>query len=178
MSRIHQVSRPLKNSRAIGYESENQVVKFLVFGGYSVVAVNWYFGHKEIDIIFEDSKFRIFVEVKSQTRNFKNHFSKSKNDLKIETICRRWALPSPENKVNQQKKEFMIQCAKAYNLKFPTHKQTRFDIISVLRFDFGTQIMHFKNAFNHLTGQNTAFGFHKKGYKSKIKSKRKDVFYI
>ncbi len=166
------------NNRTIGYESEKQVVQFLVFGGYSVVAVNWYFGHKEVDIIAEDDRFRIFIEVKSQNRNQKISLNKSRNGMKIGASDCRWAFPSPENKVNQKKKESMIECANAYNFRYPTAKQIRYDIISVLQFNFGSQIMHFKNAFSHSCLQKATRHPRKNGWKTKSKSKRWDVFYI
>lgn len=78
----------MKNKREFGSVGEQLAVDFLRKKGYEIRAINWYCGHKEIDIIAEDSGVLVIVEVKTRTSepiaNITDLISKKKINILIE----------------------------------------------------------------------------------------------
>lgn len=114
------------NHRAIGTEAELMAQTWFKRQHYRIVETNWYHEHREVDLIVEDSKYRVFVEVKYQSAN---------------------ATVFPESKVNKQKQQFLKSCARVYNSKFPTQKGLRFDVLGITESNHSVQMFHLKDAF-------------------------------
>lgn len=114
------------SKRAQGEQAEQRAQLWFKRNGYEIKHINWYHDHKEIDLVVETGKYRVFVEVKYNNAN---------------------AVNFPESKVHKQKQKFLQQCARSYQFKFPTQKIIRFDIVSITQSDFSIQIYHVKDAF-------------------------------
>lgn len=115
-----------KNNRRIGKEYEQKAIVWLKNHGFSILHINWYHKHQEIDLVAENQRYRVFVEVKS-TKSNQNLF--------------------PEVKVNKSKQNFLMECAHAYMKEYPTKKIARFDVISITYSHYSYQIYHCKDAF-------------------------------
>ena len=96
----------------IGIIGEEEATKILQKKGFKILEHNWRMGHLEVDLIAEDKKEIVFVEVKARTTTF--------GDRK------------PEENVDEIKKKRIIAAAKAYIKYHKIEKQPRFDIIGVL----------------------------------------------
>ena len=114
------------NKRKIGQISEQKATYWLKSHGFQILHQNWYHKHLEIDLVAENGRYRVFAEVKS-AKDSNNSF--------------------PELKVNKSKQNFLIECADAYMLKYPTDKIARFDVISITYSNYSCQIYHCKDAF-------------------------------
>ena len=99
---------------------------YLMQQGYTIVDTNWQFGHLEIDIIAIRENILAFVEVKTRSSS---------------------TVSEPQMAVNQQKQKNIIRAANAYILKNKYNCEARFDIISVIRNEKGTQIEHLPDAY-------------------------------
>ena len=51
----------------IGREGEDVAASYLMQNGYRIVARNWRYGPKEIDIVARDGETMVFVEVKTRS---------------------------------------------------------------------------------------------------------------
>jgi len=119
-------SHGMSNKRKIGQISEQKATYWLKSHGFQILHQNWYHKHLEIDLVAENGRYRVFAEVKS---------GKNSNNL------------FPELKVNKSKQNFLMECADAYMLKYPTDKIARFDVISITYSNYSCQIYHCKDAF-------------------------------
>ena len=54
----------------IGIIGEQEAAKILNKKGYRIIETNWRMGHLEVDLIAENKKDIIFVEVKARTTTF------------------------------------------------------------------------------------------------------------
>ena len=54
----------MNNTRQTGRQGENAACNFLLQNGYNIICRNFTAPHGEIDIIAEDEKYIVFVEVK------------------------------------------------------------------------------------------------------------------
>lgn len=110
----------------LGKIGEDLAVEYLINKGYHILERNWRSGHKEIDIIALDGDTLVAVEVKTR-----------KTD----------SFGEPEIAVGVEKQRMMIYAIEAYvryrNLDF----EIRFDVISILITNHGTQIEHIEDAF-------------------------------
>ncbi len=114
------------DKRELGNEGEMMARDYLMQQGYTIVDTNWQFGHLEIDIIAIRENILAFVEVKTRSSS---------------------AVSEPQMAVNQQKQKNIIRAANAYILKNKYNCEARFDIISVIRNEKGTQIEHLPDAY-------------------------------
>lgn len=123
------------NTRRTGRQGENAAVDWLTKNGYTITKRNYTAPHGEIDIIAEDEKYIVFVEVKYRRR-----------------------LPSlskygrPAVSVNEKKKQHIISAAKTYISKFKPPKKPRIDVIEIIGSEeqngfVSLEIKHYKNAF-------------------------------
>lgn len=115
----------------IGSLGENYAAQLMEKKGNKVIERNWRMGHLEMDIICENKKEVIFVEVKTRTSTFANVM--------------------PEQYVDILKKRRMIAAANGY-MKYTgleSKKQIRFDIIGILVNKDQTiaDVHHYENAF-------------------------------
>lgn len=165
-------ANPIQNKRATGKIAEDLAIQYLERNGYALLSANWYFGHKELDIVVESKEYRVFIEVKSRVlkRNMCQDL-KEKRTISLNSI-------TPENKVNLEKKKSISLCASHFNNMFPTSKEIRFDIIAITQKYHGIQLMHFKNAFSPFYAINDRqFASHIPKTNRK-RTKRWNVFYI
>ena len=96
----------------IGIKGEEEAAKMLKKKKLSILEHNWRMGHLEVDLIAENKKEIVFVEVKARTTTF--------GDLQ------------PEEYVDENKKKRMIAAANAYIKYHHVDKTPRFDIIGVI----------------------------------------------
>ena len=114
----------------IGILGEQEAANILKRKGYRVIEKNWRMGHLEVDLIAENKKDIIFVEVKARTTTFGNKM--------------------PEEYVDTLKRKRIIAAANAYIKYKQIEKNPRFDIIGVLiepRTNNITYSNHIENAF-------------------------------
>ncbi len=109
-----------------GSFGEELAVAHLVKKGFKILATNWVFKHKEIDIIAKKPPFIVFVEVKTRRTNY---------------------FGEPYTFVDRKKQNFIIKAANEYIVQNDLKEEARFDIISILYNDRGKDIKHIEDAF-------------------------------
>ena len=123
------------STRQIRRQGENAAADWLKKNGYSITARNYTSPHGEIDIIAEDEKYIVFVEVKYR-----------KNSVHLAKYGR------PVRAVTKDKKTHVVFAAKHYLTTTPTSKKPRIDVIEIISNQeadgfVSLNIKHFKNAF-------------------------------
>ncbi len=109
-----------------GNWGEEQAIAYLKGQNYSILATNWRFKHKEIDIIARFKDLIVFVEVK--TRSSEEY-------------------GEPETFVSPQKQRFIITAANQYLIEKELELEARFDIISILIHNGKVILKHLPEAF-------------------------------
>jgi len=94
----------------LGRKGEDLAAAFLKAEGYHIRERNWRFGKDELDIIAENDRHLVFVEVKTR---------------------RKGALLPPGAAVNQSKRTFMVRAAEAYINRYDLDVNARFDILCI-----------------------------------------------
>ena len=121
----------------VGRAGEDFACRYLLSRGYTILHRNYRSGHLETDIICENEKYILFVEVKSRID------------------CGR---PSrygrPGSACDCKKKQNLRRCAEEYLRTHDTHKKPRIDVIEIyLRRISGVCVLsdrglhHIENAF-------------------------------
>lgn len=110
----------------LGEKGEELACSYLKEKKYRILARKWRYKHKEIDIIAFYEGIIIFVEVKTRSSDY-------------------WG--NPEESVNKKKQRFLIEAAERYIFEKDYDMEARFDIISVIIDEYGTQIEHIEQAF-------------------------------
>ena len=125
-----------KSNRSLGRAGESIACDFLVKNGFQIVKRNYTVRGGEIDIIAENEKYIIFVEVKTRTAGHS-----------VEKYGRGAAA------VNSTKKEHFLFAVKSYMRAFPSEKKPRIDVIEITLENFegcvATKISHYPNAFGN-----------------------------
>jgi putative endonuclease len=116
------------NTTQKGKQGEDIAMKYLVEQGYSIIGKNYRAGHKEIDIIAEQSDTIIFVEVKWRISD---------------------AVLIPSDAVNGSKQRHLISAANHYVATNNIKKNIRFDIIGIVS---DRKIEHIEDAFSPFGG--------------------------
>ena len=116
----------MTEKQEIGNEGEAMARDYLLQQGYTIVDVNWQYGHLEIDIIAHKGNTLVFAEVKTRSSA---------------------AVLEPQMAVNQQKQRNIIRAANAYILKNRLDFEARFDIITVVKNEKGTVVEHLPDAY-------------------------------
>ena len=115
----------MNRSKRVGDLGEKIALDCMTKRGFRHVCSNYHSRYGEIDIICEDAKYIVFVEVKSRKKG---------------TFCR------GIEAVDRHKRLKIIKTAFDYLLKNSVEKQPRFDVVEV---EFPTQkIVHYENAFS------------------------------
>jgi putative endonuclease len=110
-----------------GHWGEERAAEYLQQHGFKIVAKNYRHRHAEIDLIAEQDKLLIFVEVK--TRNGTG-------------------FGMPEEFVNYTKTRLIMKAAEQYIFDTDWMFDVRFDIVSILILPNGNlNIRHIKDAF-------------------------------
>jgi putative endonuclease len=117
----------MAESHDLGQKGEELAVKHLETAGYKILAQNWSSGKNEIDIIAENKDFIVFAEVKTRKVDFLMH---------------------PVSAVNHQKQRAIIYAASTYLKRFGIDKESRFDIITIIKKEEDKfEIDHIEGAF-------------------------------
>ena len=95
----------------LGEEGEKIAVKFLKSKEYIIHHINWRMGHLEVDVIADNGKELVFVEVKTRSSE---EYGK------------------PEESVNEKKEMDMITSADVYLESLELEIPVRFDIVSIV----------------------------------------------
>ncbi len=98
----------------IGARGEELAARFLEDAGYSIKARNFRIFRDEFDIIAEDEKYIVFVEVKTRAQTESN---------------KRFGRPCLA--VNYEKKKKLLRAAEGYLRRYKPNKQPRIDVIEV-----------------------------------------------
>ncbi len=112
-----------------GKLGEDIAKKYLLGLGFTYLKSNYHSKYGEIDIIFEDDKYIIFVEVKTRKQS---------------------ALVRGVDSVDNFKKRKILKTALVYCSEFKPGKQPRFDVLEVITGKKGEccKINYFQNAFD------------------------------
>ena len=116
----------MPNNTEKGNAGEEIAVEHLLKQGYSIRARNWRHQHLEIDIIAEIAQVLVIVEVKLRAGN---------------------AFGAPEEFVTKSKQKKLIRAADVYIREHNIDMETRFDIISIIHNNMGTNVDHIAGAF-------------------------------
>lgn len=116
-----------RESLEFGKMGEQMAAKYLVDQGYIILEHNYRRGHLEIDLIALDKDELVIVEVKSRAHD---------------TILQ------PEDAVDHKKRLSLIRLANEYVKTHNRKENVRFDIVSIISNNNGTEIKHLKNAYN------------------------------
>ena len=116
----------MAESHDLGQKGEELAEEHLKKAGYKILFRNWKWGKHEIDIIAENNDFIIFVEVKTRTDDFQMH---------------------PLTAITSEKQRSIIWAANGYLQKFKLDKESRFDIITVIKSIDSFRIDHLEGAF-------------------------------
>lgn len=116
----------------IGHIGEELAAKFLKKKGYQIIATNWHYKQKEVDIIAGTRNEVVFVEVKTRTSMMSGE---------------------PAEAVDEQKKRFLTIAAKGYKKSTQDRRTLRFDVIGIVLNSSGEieDIQHYENAFTGTT---------------------------
>ncbi len=137
----------------IGIIGEAEATKMLETKGFKVLEHNWRMGHLEVDLIAENKKEIVFVEVKARTCILNGKM--------------------PEENVDETKRKRVVAAANAYIKYHKIEKKPRFDVIGLLVARDTNEITyrcHVENAFhptartiytNSYSGQ---LGWHHRGH--------------
>ena len=116
----------MAESHNLGQKGEDLAAEHMKNAGFRILCRNWKWGKNEIDIIAEKKEMIIFVEVKTRSDDFQMH---------------------PATAVTNEKQRSIIYSADGYIRKFDINKESRFDIITVIKTGESYQIDHIEDAF-------------------------------
>jgi putative endonuclease len=116
----------MAESHNLGQKGEDLAADHLKNAGFRILCRNWKWGKHEIDIIAEKNEIIIFVEVKTRAEDFQMH---------------------PVTAVTSSKQRSIIYAADGYIRRFDVNKESRFDIITVIKTGESYQIDHIEDAF-------------------------------
>jgi putative endonuclease len=116
----------MAESHDLGKEGEDLAADHLKKSGYKLLDRNWKYGKHEIDIIAEHNDVVVFAEVKTRSANFQMH---------------------PSTAVTTEKQKSIIWAAEGYIKKFSIDKDSRFDVITIIKKEGQFKIDHIEDAF-------------------------------
>ena len=116
----------MAESHNLGRKGEDLATGHLKNAGYRILFRNWKWGKHEIDIIAENKDMIIFVEVKTRSEDYQMH---------------------PSTAVTSEKQKSIILAADGYLQKFKADKESRFDVITIIKKDDSFNIDHIEGAF-------------------------------
>lgn len=116
----------MSDARNLGVKGESIAVDYLTNNGYKILDRNWKSGRTEIDIIAENERYVVFVEVKTRSEDFQ---------------------VDPVYAVNVEKQRTIIFAADNYLRRKEIDKECRFDIITIIKKGGSFSINHIEEAF-------------------------------
>ena len=116
----------MAESHNLGQKGEDLATDHLKKAGFKILFRNWKWGKHEIDIIAENKDLIVFAEVKTRTDDYQMH---------------------PVTAVTKEKQRSIIWSADGYLQKFKINKESRFDVITIIKNGESYQIDHIEGAF-------------------------------
>jgi putative endonuclease len=116
----------MTESHILGKTGEEFAAGHLKKSGYKILFRNWKWGKHEIDIIAGKDDMIVFVEVKTRTDN---------------------PAEDPRTAITGEKRKSMIYAADGYIQKFNIDKESRFDVIIIIKKGESYEIDHIEDAF-------------------------------
>jgi putative endonuclease len=111
----------------LGKKGEEIAKHYLKDKGYKILAKNWFWDHREIDIIARQADEIVIVEVKTREGDY---------------------FEEPWEAVSTRKIRNIVEAAEAWLLQEKVDLETRFDVISIIFSKDGNyELTHFENAF-------------------------------
>ncbi len=112
--------------KEFGLKGESLAVHFLKERHYEILEQNWYYKHKEIDIIAAIEEFLVIIEVKTRSSE---------------------GIETPNELVSRKKQRFLIDATEAYIHEKDIEKEARFDVIFVYFENGEPKLEHIEDAF-------------------------------
>ncbi|HNX66551.1 MAG TPA: YraN family protein [Bacteroidales bacterium] len=116
----------MSDNAETGARGEDIAAQWLRAAGYTIRDRNWRSGKTEIDIIAENDRFIVFVEVKSRAADYQVH---------------------PRDAVTVPKQRTIIFAASNYLKRYNIDKESRFDIITVVFYGSQWDVEHIEDAY-------------------------------
>jgi len=116
----------MENNKKSGDFGENIACLYLESKGCEILAQNYRFMRREIDIIARDGEYIVFIEVKTRT------------NMKFGT---------PAQSVGLNKQKHIISAAKGWLIQNKTGLQPRFDVIEIYIKNNKNYVRRIENAF-------------------------------
>jgi putative endonuclease len=116
----------MAESHDLGQKGEDRAVEYLKNAGFKIIDRNWKWGKHEIDIIAENKDFIIFAEVKTRTDDYQMH---------------------PVTAITREKQKSIIWAADGYIKKYNIDKESRFDVLTIIKKSENFEIDHIEDAF-------------------------------
>jgi len=111
----------------LGKKGEQVAADFLREKGLRIVARNWRFRHKEVDIIAWDGDYLVVIEVRTRTSANWEH---------------------PRESITPGKIRFLVQATEDYVMQFKIDNKIRFDVVTCMPVnDTEWDIDHIEGAF-------------------------------
>jgi putative endonuclease len=111
----------------LGKKGEQVATDYLREKGYRIIARNWRFKHKEVDIIAFHGDYLVVVEVKTRTSSGWEH---------------------PRESITPSKIRFLVHATEAFVIQHKIDQKIRFDVVSVMPNEGEKwEIEHIENAF-------------------------------
>ena len=111
----------------LGKKGEEIARKYLIDNGYRILAKNWFYDHREIDIISRQADEIVVVEVKTREGDY---------------------FEEPWEAVSTKKIRNIVEAADAWLKQEQIDLETRFDVISIIFSKDGSyELTHFQDAF-------------------------------
>ena len=111
----------------LGKKGEEIAASYLIKNGYKILARNWFYDRKEIDIIAQQNDEIVIVEVKTREGDY---------------------FEEPWEAVSTRKIRNLVDVADAWLNQKKIDKETRFDVISIIfSDDVNYELTHFQDAF-------------------------------
>jgi len=116
----------MAESHDLGQKGEDLAAEYLTKAGYKILFRNWKWGKYEIDIIAENKDFIIYIEVKTRTDDYQMH---------------------PVTAITKEKQKSIIWAAEGYIRRYKIDKESRFDVVTIIRRNEDFVIEHIEDAF-------------------------------
>jgi len=116
----------MSESQSLGKKGEDIAAGYLESRGYRILHRNWVSGKRELDIVASKDDTIAFVEVKTRSRDMKQH---------------------PGELIPHDKQRLLIYAAESYIKRYNINKESRFDVIIIIFKDDSYEIDHREGAF-------------------------------
>ncbi len=111
----------------LGNQGEQVAADFLREKGLRIIARNWRFKHKEIDIIAYDGDYLVVIEVRTRTSSNWEH---------------------PRESITPGKIRFLVQATEEFVMQYKIDNRIRFDVVTCMPLsDTEWDIDHIEGAF-------------------------------